>query len=187
MGLQASGWSWSGKFGDLDSDGFLDVYIVNGMIAEDLFGHLPKGELVEKNQVFRNWAGQHFVPVPSWNLESTASGRGMSMADLDQDGDLDIVVNNLMSPSQLFENQLCTGSHLIVELAQPETTNPYALGAWVRLHTSTGIYTRAASGYLAGDPVQLHFGFPSQGQLHALEIRWPDLSTPPLLLKIIRS
>lgn len=197
MGLQASGWSWSGKLGDLDSDGFLDMYIVNGMIAEDLFGHLPDGELVEKNQVFRNWAGQRFVLVPTWNLESTASGRSMSMADLDQDGDLDIVVNNLRSPAQLFENQLCTGNHLIVELAQPETANPYALGAWVRLHTSTGIYTRevrAAAGYLAGEAVQIHFGFPDQSQLHALEIRWPDgevsrmdLSTPPLLLKIIRS
>src|SRR5690606_21044108 len=54
FGLDTTGWSWSAKFGDLNRDGFLDVYIVNGMIAAELFSHLPNNELVEENQVFRN-------------------------------------------------------------------------------------------------------------------------------------
>ena len=56
--VDAAGWSWSGKFGDLDIDGDLDLYVVNGMIAADLLDHLPGGELVEANQALRNEGGQ---------------------------------------------------------------------------------------------------------------------------------
>ena len=175
--LDATGWSWSGKFGDLDRDGFLDLYVVNGMIAEDLLPHLPGGELVEANQALRNDGEGAYVPMPTWQLGSTASGRGMSMADLDADGDLDIVVNNLNSPSLLFENKICSGQALEVDLFWPQSKNQRALGAILQLHTSSGRYirdVRALSGYLSGDPARLHFGIPTDSQLHQLDIFWPD-------------
>ena len=71
-GVSATGWTWSAQFGDLDSDGHLDLYVVNGMIAEEIFGHLPGAELVEENQALRNVGGGRFVPAPEWG--STASG-----------------------------------------------------------------------------------------------------------------
>jgi hypothetical protein len=176
-GVSASGWSWSGKFGDLDNDGFLDLYVVNGMLDTDLFFYLPGDELVEENQAFRNQGDGNFVPAPAWNLNSRASGRGMSIADLDNDGDLDIVVNNLRSPAQLFENQLCGGNALQVELRQHHSKNPFGLGAKLFLHTSAGTYTRdvrASSGYLSGDATRVHFGFPKNATLEKLEVRWND-------------
>lgn len=177
LGINGTGWSWAARFGDLDSDGYLDLYIVNGMIEEKIFGHLPNHELVEENQAFRNEDGWRFTPMPQWQLNSTASGRSMGMADLDADGDLEIVVNNLRSPAQLFENQLCGGGNLQVELDWPQGQNRQAIGAQLILHTSAGIYTRdvrAASGYLTGDPARVHFGFPAAAQLVKLEVRWPD-------------
>jgi hypothetical protein len=176
-GLEATGWSWSAKFGDLDNDGWLDVYVVNGMIAEEMFSHLPNNELVEENQAFRNDRQGRFTPVPAWGLNTTASGRSMSMADLDDDGDLDIVVNNLLAPAQIFENQLCGGFGLEVDLFWPASQNTRAIGAYLTLQTSTGSYhrdVRAASGYLSGDPARVHFGLPSHSQLIRLDIRWPD-------------
>jgi hypothetical protein len=176
-GIEATGWSWSGKFGDLDNDGFLDLYVVNGMIESEIFSHLPGHELVEQNQAFRNNGLRRFTPAPAWGLGSSLSGRGMSMADLDQDGDLDIVVNNLRGPAQLFENRLCGGLSLEVDLFWPGSGNTRAIAATLRLHTSHGVYTRdirAASGYLSGDPAQIHFGFPSNAVLDFLEIQWPD-------------
>jgi hypothetical protein len=173
--IDSSGWSWSGKFGDLDRDGWLDLYIVNGMIAAGLFDHLPGQALVEPNVAFHNQGGV-FRPAPEWRLGSTASGRGMSMADLDGDGDLDIVVNNLESPAQLFENRLCGGGSLLVELRQPGG-NTRAIGAILRLHTSAGIFTRdvrATSGYLSGDAPQVHFGIPHSAEIERLEVQWPD-------------
>jgi hypothetical protein len=176
-GLAASGWSWSSKFGDLDNDGFLDAYVVNGMAARELFSHLPADELVEENQAFHNNGQGGFTPAPGWSLNATAGGRGMSMADLDQDGDLDIVVNNLLSPALLLENRLCGGAALEVDLHWPGSKNTRAIGAQLVLHTSTGHYqreVRAASGYLSGDPARIHFGLPTGSRLVELEIIWPD-------------
>jgi enediyne biosynthesis protein E4 len=176
FGVPATGWSWSGKFGDLDNDGFLDLYVVNGMMTHELFEQLPNYELVEANQAFRG-SGENFVPMPEWRLGSLASGRGMSMADLDNDGDLDIVVNNLTSPSQLFENSLCGGSSLQVDLRWQDSANRYGIGSTLTLYTSSGTYTRdmrVASGYLSGDPARVHFGFPNDSELYRLEVRWAD-------------
>ncbi|MCB0156507.1 MAG: CRTAC1 family protein [Caldilineaceae bacterium] len=175
--VDATGWSWAARFGDLDRDGFLDLYVVNGMIAADMFGHLPADELVEENQAFRNDGAGMFMPMPSWGLGSTASGRGMIMADMDGDGDLDIVVNNLRGSAQLMENQLCGGDSLLVDLIWEGNENRHAIGAEVRLETDAGVLVRdvrASGNYLSGDPAQVHFGIPAEAAIKALEIRWPD-------------
>jgi hypothetical protein len=176
-GINATGWSWSGKFGDLDQDGSLDLYIVNGFMEATTFAHLPNHELVEENQVLRNTGSGQFVHMPEWGLGSTRSGRGMSMADLDGDGDLDIVVNNLRAAAELFENQLCEGNSLQVDLFWPESGNTRAIGASLALHADQTVYYRdvkTASGYVSGDAARIHFGFPDGAQLLRLEIRWSD-------------
>ncbi|MEM7031454.1 MAG: CRTAC1 family protein [Chloroflexota bacterium] len=176
-GIAATGWSWSAKFGDLDQDGYLDLYVVNGMTAMEIFSHLPNDELVEENQVYKNNGQGRFTAMPEWGLNSTYGGRSMSMADLDEDGDLDIIVNNLRQPAQIFENQLCQGASLAVDLRWPSTNNTRAIGAKLTLKTSEGTYTRqvrAASGYLSGSPSQIHFGIPSNSVIQHMDIVWPD-------------
>lgn len=176
-GLAATGWSWSGKFGDLNQDGFLDLYVVNGMIEYTTFAHLPNHELVEENQAFANNGVNGFELMPQWALNSRLSGRGMSMADFDMDGDLDIVVNNLRGRAILFANQLCEGRSLQVELHWSGNSNPQAIGATLALETSMGtLYrdVRAGSGYLSGDASRVHFGFPVATELYSLTITWPD-------------
>lgn len=176
-GVDATGWSWSGKFGDLNQDGLLDLYVVNGFSEQSTFPSLPNHELVEANQAFANVGEGRFAPMPKWGLDSTRGGRGMSIADLDGDGDLDIVVNNLNSNAQLFENQLCEGKSLEVDLLWPRSLNTRAIGAKLVLHTTMGTYYRevkVASGYISGDTARIHFGFSEQANLQSLEIIWPD-------------
>ncbi len=175
--LDGTGWSWSAKFGDLDNDGYQDLYVVNGMISQELFSHLPDNELVEENQAYRNLDGAGFAAQPDWGLNDRASGRGMTLADLDNDGDLDVVVNNLLNPAKLFENRLCAGSALEVDLRWPGRGNGAGIGAQLVLHTDRGSYRRdltALSGYLSGDSSRAHFGFPSGASLERLSIRWID-------------
>jgi hypothetical protein len=175
--VDSSGWSWSSKFGDLDNDGYLDIYVANGMIAAGLFAHLPNHELVEPDMVFHNDGHGSFTVASDWGLGSMASGRGMSMADLNGDGKLDIVVNNLQSPAQVFENRLCGGAGLNVDLFWPSSQNTRAIGAQLALHTSAGTFyrdVRAVSGYISGDAPRIHFGLPQGATTDRLEIRWPD-------------
>ena len=177
MKLDGTGWSWSAKFGDLDNDGFQDLYVVNGMISEELFSHLPANELVEENQVYRNLAGARFSPQPGWGLNDRASGRGMSLADLDNDGDLDVVVNNLLSPAKLFENRLCAGPAIEVDLRWEGKGNGRGIGSQLVLHTDSGKFYRdvtALSGYLSGDSSRIHVGFPAGSKLGRLDIIWND-------------
>lgn len=195
-GIDATGWSWSGKFGDLDDDGHLDLYVVNGMAEARIFRYLLRHELVEQNQALRNDGHGNFSPAPQWGLGSTLGGRGMSMADLDGDGRLEIVVNNLRGPAMLYENRLCGGQGLEVDLRSPATRNTRAIGAILALHTSAGTFSRdvrVASGYLSGDPSRAHFGIPDGATVQSLDIRWPDGRTsivqrpaPQTLLTITR-
>lgn len=176
LGLDATGWSWSTKFGDLDNDGFQDLYVVNGMISREMFSHLPGNELVEENQVYRNHSGTRFASQPDWGLNDTVSGRGMSLADLDNDGDLDVLVNNLNAPAKVFENQLCGGDSIEVDLHWKGSASA-GVGAQLILQTDEDAYRRdvtVSSGYLSGDPSRVHFGFPSGAELERLTIIWND-------------
>ena len=175
-GVDATGWSWSAQFGDLDNDGDLDLYTVNGMVGE-AFGHLPGAELVEQNQALRNDGSGAFAPAPEWGLGAVESGRGMALADLDLDGDLDIVVNNFQAPAVLFENQVCGGASLQVDLAWSGSANPFAIGAQLRLTTDKAAYwreTRVGSGYLSSAPPRAHFGFPTGERPRSVSVLWPD-------------
>lgn len=192
LGVSATGWSWSGLLGDLDGDGRVDLYVVNGMQAEGIFETLPDGELVEANQAFRN-VGAEFEPAPEWGLATTEGGRGMSQADLDGDGDLDIVVNNLGTPSVMWENQLCdaadeSASSLIIEPIWSGTQNLDALGATVTVTGASisaddevtaarsGIVT-GSRGYISTSATQVHFGVGvavADNDVFDATIRWPD-------------
>lgn len=177
LALDATGWSWSSQFGDLDNDGFQDLYVVNGMISVELFSHLPNNELVEENQVYRSLKGERFIAQPSWELNDKASGRGMSMADLDNDGDLDIVVNNLLSPAKIFENRLCASDSIEIDLRWNGSKNSHAIGSQLILQTDKGAYRRdvtAASGYLSGDASRAHIGLPAGAAVQSLTIIWND-------------
>ena len=176
-GVEATGWTWSSQLADFNQDGFLDLYIVNGMNAVELFGHLPGNELVETNWAFRNHQGQSFIPAPEWNLGLETGGRGMTTGDTDFDGDLDIVINNLLAPTVLLENQLCEGSSIQVRIRDGQSQNTRGIGVQLVLQTDAGAQIRhleVMSGYLSGLPPVTHFGFPEGTELQQLEVIWPD-------------
>lgn len=181
--LDATGWTWSAQFGDLDNDGLEDLYVVNGMIDETVFTFLPRGELVERNRAFRNAGKGRLRPDTTWGLDATASGRSMALADFDNDGRLDIIVNTVASPATLYANRQCGGGAVEVDLRW-NTHNTRALGATVRLKAGALTLRRdvaSGSGYLTGTPARVHFGLPEGTQPTALEVTWPDgtVSTLP--------
>lgn len=174
--IDASGWSWSGKFGDLDNDGWQDLYIVNGMVAKDLLGYLPKNQIDEPDMLFVNNAGKKFTRA-DWGLSDSGSGRAMTMVDLNNDGRLDVVINPMDGHAAIYENQRCAGNSIEIRLIQPDTSNLTAIGATVRL-TAGDLHmmrdVREASGYLSGESSTIHFGIGSATSVNMVNITWPD-------------
>lgn len=101
----------------------------------------------------------------------------MVTADLDNDGDLDVVTHTPGQAVRLLENRRCAGAALQVELHWLHAANRDALGAQVTLHTSMGAQVRRVGGDAAGapaTPTRLFWGLPPQATLQSLEVRWPD-------------
>jgi uncharacterized protein YuzB (UPF0349 family) len=126
--------------------------------------------------LFQNQQGRRFTPV-DWGLSNTGSGRAMSMADLDDDGDLDVVVNPLDGYAQLYENRNCASNRVSVTLVDETSPNGDAIGATVTLERDDQILVRsvkAISGYLSGDLHTVHFGVGADQSITKLVVTWPD-------------
>ena len=174
--LDATGWSWSAKFADLDNNGWQDLYVVNGMKATDLLSYLPDDELSEDDMLFVTDNSERYELVDR-GISQTGSGRSATMADLDNDGDLDVVVNPIDGNAQLYRNELCQTASIAVTLVDPTSANRDAVGAIVSVAANKQLLTRTiqvSSGYLSGQPTTAHFGLGDTQRIERLVITWPD-------------
>ncbi len=174
--LDATGWSWSAKFADLDNNGWQDLYVVNGMKATDLLSYLPSNELAEDDMLFVTDNSERYELVDR-GISQTGSGRAATMADLDNDGDLDVVVNPIDGAAQLYRNELCQTGSIAVTLVDPTSANRDAVGAIVTVAANQHRLTRSiqvSSGYLSGQPTTAHFGLGNTQAIERITITWPD-------------
>ena len=206
--LGSTDWSWACFFADLDNDAFKDIFISNGtrreMNNKDYFKWLKRidtqqkikhqelslKDLMEKmpsykvdNFVFQNKAGQTFERVNNqWNLEFTGFSNGAAYVDLDNDGDLEILLNNIDSTACLFKNlgkEQNAQNHLQIKVNGPDK-NPLGLGTKIEVTTKdTKQYYEhtLVRGYLSSISPTAHFGLGNNETIKELKIIWPDKKT----------
>jgi len=195
-GLEASDWSWAAAFMDVDLDGLEDVLITNGFSFDTLdidsknraaeiqkATKLPTAELKRlrkyrpawpsANAAFRNLGGLKFAPASSdWGFDHKGISYGMALADFDNDGDQDVVVNNLNQAAGLYRNQ-SNRPRLAVRL-RGRGGNPFGIGARIRLANGKTVASQemiAGGRYLSGDePLRVFAVAP--GRPHRLEVLW---------------
>jgi hypothetical protein len=163
--------SWSGNFLDIDNDGWLDIFVVNGDAH-----HLEP----EEDTLFVNRQNSGFDDVSAKTgkaLQSKFVGRGSASGDFDNDGDLDILVLNLNDRPRLLRNDLGKGNHWLELRLVGTVSNRDAVGARVRLTAGGRTQlrdVRTSSGYLSQSDPRLHFGLGSSAVVERIEISWPS-------------
>lgn len=196
--VESTDWSWSILAQDFDLDGLKDIYISNGIVRRpndldylkfisdplvqqkatdlQLASRMPSGKV--PNYVYKNEGNLGFSDQTSaWNLDIPSLSNGAVYVDLDRDGDLDLVVNNINEPAFIFENTAAQTNHFIQVSLKGPVQNPFGIGAKIeievgaqkqiqQLHLSRGFQSSVAP--------EILFGIGQSEQVDALTVTWPD-------------
>ena len=179
-------------FFDADLDGRQDLFQANGHVENQINVVQPSQRYEQPPQLFWNCGDacpRQYVPVDSGRLGDLAepvAGRGAAYADIDGDGDLDIVLTQPGRAVRLYRNDQATGHRWLRVRLEGRGGNRHALGAVATLTWSGGLQERRVMptrSYLAQVEPVLTFGLGADGTAESLEIRWPDgarsTHTPP--------
>ena len=200
-GVAATDWSWGALLFDMDNDGLRDIFVANGtgkdlldqdyinfngspeairrMLFEegkgitDIIDQIPSEALV--NGVFRNQGGMQFAEVSAeWGLDQATYSNGSAYADLDNDGDLDLVVNNVNERAGVYRNNSTEPSRM-VQLIGSQAGNPDAIGARVEAFGELGRLNVTAElhpmrGFQSTVDKRIHV----PGDSRVADVRWPD-------------
>ncbi len=194
-GLAATDWTWSVRLEDFDNDGWIDLHVTNGMVREAnnsdllsrMMGALSDQERInvmkraplftESNLAYHNMNGTGFQPVTrAWGLGEVGVSFGAATADLDNDGDLDLVYLNYDGGLSVFRNDV-SGRHCVQVRLRGTTSNHFGVGAVVRLESDAGVQSRTmtvARGYASGSDLVAHFGLGPETRIKRLVIEWPS-------------
>ncbi|MEZ4899420.1 MAG: VCBS repeat-containing protein [Saprospiraceae bacterium] len=201
-GVSNTDWSWSALLADYNNDGWKDLFVTNGylrdytnldfinymdayvkqkgrLVREDVIGiinHMPASNVA--NYLFSNQDGLRFSNVTSeWGMGQTSNSNGAVYADLDRDGDLDLVVNNINQPAFIYRNNsqnLPDHHYLQIEL-RGEGKNPQGIGSRVTIRYAGRIQVveqMPTRGYLSTMSPVIHFGLGETTQIDTLIIQW---------------
>ncbi len=175
-GVRAGFWGWAACAADLDLDGHLDLFHVNGFLSPaghaDEFTHDPSRLFVS------NGDGSFTERSASVGLADHEQGRGVACFDYDHDGDVDVFVANNGGPLRLWRNDTSgLGRHWLSVRLRGNAPNTEAVGAWIEV--TIGAVTqvrelRAGNNYASQDPAEAHFGLGTTATVDRVRIRWPS-------------
>ncbi len=160
---------------DADLDGDLDLFVANGHIQPNAARIGEVGTYEQPNQLFENLGGGRFRERRDVGLDAVRTSRGSAVADLDLDGDLDVVVVNSNQLSETYENRT-SGRWLAFGFSSHNGSGPGTIGARVVLTTGGGTQireVRAGSSYLSQSTQTLFFGLGDEERVERLTVRQP--------------
>ena len=199
-GMAETDWSWCPLAADFDNDGLRDLVVTNGY-PKDITDHdfiafrqqatniatksftlkqIPQVKL--HKYAFRNNGNSSFSNVSTdWGLTAVSFSNGAAYADLDNDGDLDMIVNNINDEASLYRNNTVNdnpaGNHYLNIYLTGDASNRNGLGTWIELyydHRQQAYEQTPYRGYLSSMPINPHFGLGAATSIDSVVIKWPD-------------
>jgi hypothetical protein len=195
-GISSTDWSWAPLVQDFDNDGLRDIIVTNGFpkdltdhdfiaFREQSFAFASKKEVLNKipqvklrHYAFRNKGNAVFSDVSDdWGLVTPSFANGAAYADLDNDGNLDLVINNINDEAFVYRNNIGdTSNYLSIKLVG-DAANRNGLGTWIELYYDgkQQVYEHTPyRGYLSTIQMDPHFGLGKTTRIDSMVVKWPD-------------
>ena len=199
-GIAETDWSWTPLVQDFDNDGLRDIVITNGF-PRDITDH----DFIAFRQTSYNVASKEFIlsQIPqvkihnyafhnngnisftdesfNWGLAKPSFSNGAAYADLDNDGDMDIIINNIDDEAFIYENTSTTkeanNNHYLTVKLMGDSLNLNGIGSWIEVYYNGKqqvIEQTPYRGYLSTDQLDAHFGLGNVSKIDSLVIKWPN-------------
>ena len=171
---------WGVGFVDLDLDGWLDLFLVNGHVYPEVEQLKTEMGYRQRKVVYRNLGNGRFEDVSEAlgpPVTTPKAGRGAAFADIDNDGDIDIIVNNVNDTPDLFRTKAPAGRNWLIVKLVGHKSNRSAIGARVRAVVGDRVQTQEVRGggsYYAQNDLRVHFGLADAARVDRLDVRWPN-------------
>jgi hypothetical protein len=180
VGLNTRWLGWGVGFLDLDSDGWLDLFLVNGHVYPEVERVKTEAGYKQRKVVYRNLRNGRFADVTEQlgpPVTMPKAGRGAAFADFDNDGDLDVVINNVHDTPDLFRLDQSGERHWISLKLVGTQSNRSAIGSLVRVVAADGEQrqeVRGGGSYYSQNDLRLHFGLGANKTIERVIVRWPN-------------
>ena len=167
--------AWGVDFIDFNNDGWLDMFIANGHLDDNIAEIDPIGTYAQPNQLFLSDRGIRFSESTDAAVAQQKVSRGTAFGDIDNDGDIDIVISNLKDTPTVLRNDGGNASQWLTVKLIGTHCNRDAVGARVTI-VSEGLTqmreVKSGSGYLSQNDLRLHFGLSASTSVDTLTVRW---------------
>jgi hypothetical protein len=167
------------KWGDMDLDGLQDIVLANGhlepeiqQVSASITYRQPPMLLRNLGFFFRDWN-----PAAGLPFQTPIVGRGLALADLDGDGDLDLVISENGGPLRFLRNDQATGHHWLRVHLEGRGKNREAIGSWATLESGGTVHRRlvhTGSSYASQSEFTVTFGLGKETEVSRLTVTWPD-------------
>lgn len=200
-GVSNTDWSWAPLFADFDNDGWKDLFVTNGYLHDftnmdvvkynanyfnsingdveprhilDMLSKLPSSDV--KNYIYKNKGGFDFAnKCFDWGIDVPSNSSGAAYADLDNDGDLDLIINNINKPAFIYQNQGDSTTHYLKIKLAGLKQNTVGIGAKVTIYSDGKLQSleqMPSRGYLSSVSPILHFGLGKKNTIDSISVVW---------------